>query len=322
MADSSKWSQEDLDAYAKRYAPPTPAGGALPGAPGGDPGGMTQSFGDGGNTGGDPGGMTQTFGGTPGLSQNSSGWSGGVPPPGTGTAGPGTPISTMGAPPPPPITTAGQVTGTATTSGGQIPQGAPTTVAQSFQQSLVNRLNQAPLSASSPEVAPAIEANKLQEQRGFERNRNLLAERNAAVNGGSPSGGFETGLTGLAQDRAGREGSFAGNAVMQASQERGINDRAAMASASDLLGGNANRAQQQHMADQDAQLRREGLNAQTSLGQGDLDLRGKLGSGQLNLGLLSALLNNRQFNDQLGQNGAIAGQGFDTQTLLGLLGGL
>jgi hypothetical protein len=220
-----------------------------------------------------------------------------------------------------PITTQQQVGNTTANIGQTTAQGTPTTVAQSFQQALVNKLNQGPISASSPEVAPAIQANQLSEQRGFDRNRALLAER-AAAQGQDLSGGFESQLLGLAQDRAGREGQFAGNAVMQGNQERGINDRAAMASAAGLLGGNAGLSQQQMLAELDAAIRREGLNAQTQLGQGDLALRGRLGEGQLNLGLLAQLLGNDQFGRSLSQNGAQFGASLDQNGLLSILAGL
>jgi hypothetical protein len=217
-----------------------------------------------------------------------------------------------------PITTTQQVQNTTAPVGGTVAQGTPTTVAQSFQQALVNRLNPTPLSASSPEVAPAIQANQLSEQRGLEQSRSLAAERAAAQ--GLDQNAFNSSLNGLQQQSAGRQSQFAGNAVMQAQQERGINDRAAMASAAGLLGGNANLSQQQMLAELDAAIRREGIGAQTSLGQGDLALRGRLGEGSLNNQLLGLLLNNDQFGRGLDQQGAQFGAGLDQQGLLGLLG--
>lgn len=231
-------------------------------------------------------------------------------------AAPGAAASTPGSP----ITTQQQVGGTTASVGGLIAPGTPTTIAQSYQQSLVNKLNGQPISAANPGAAgPAIEANKLAQQRAFERNRNLLAERNAAVNG-APSGGFETQLLGLAQDRGLQEGQFAGNALMQAQQDQNANERAAMGQAASLLSGNAGLAQQQALAELDAALRREGLAQQGQLGNADIALRGRLGEGQLNLGLLTALLGNQQFNQQLGQNAAQFGASLDQNGLLGMLG--
>jgi hypothetical protein len=220
---------------------------------------------------------------------------------------------------PPPITTAAQATGTTATVGQTAPQGAPTTIAQSFQQALVNRLNPQPINAQNSQIAPAIEANKLAEQRGMERNRNLLAERSAA-NGTSNSGGFESQLLGLGQDRAAREGQFAGNAVADLGRQQQQDITSALAMGGNLLGDQQRMDLQKQLADLDAQLRREGLGAQTSLGNRDIDLRSRLGEGQLNLGLLSALLNNDQFGRSLDQNALQFGAGLDQQGLLGILG--
>lgn len=220
---------------------------------------------------------------------------------------------------PPPITTAAQATGTTANVGQTAPQGAPTTIAQSFQQALVNRLNPQPINAQNSQIAPAIEANKLAEQRGMERNRNLLAERSAA-NGTSNSGGFESQLLGLGQDRAAREGQFAGNAVADLGRQQQQDITSALAMGGNLLGDQQRMDLQKQLADLDAQLRREGLGAQTSLGNRDIDLRSRLGEGQLNLGLLSALLNNDQFGQQLNQNALQFGAGLDQQGLLGILG--
>jgi hypothetical protein len=238
---------------------------------------------------------------------------------------PGSPASPA-APPAPgaapapgaPITNAQQVTNSQANVGQTAAQGTPTTIAQSFQQGLVNRLNPQAASAASPGIAPAIQANQLAEQRGMERNRNLLAER-AAANGTNNSGGFETGLLGLAQDRAQREGQFEGNAVMQEQDRIGRDQNSALGLAGSMLSGQQNLGQQMELANLDASLRRQGMDAQNSLGRGDLDLRSRLGEGQLNLGLLSQLLNNDQFGKQLGQNAAQFGQQLDTNTILGLI---
>ena len=223
------------------------------------------------------------------------------------------------APGAPPITTAGQATNTTATVGAQPAQGAPTTIAQSFQQALVNRLNPAAVNAQNPAIAPAIEANKLAEQRGFERNRNLLAEQ-AAKSGTDASGGFNAQLLGLGQDRAAREGQFAGNAVQHLGDQQNANLMAALGLGGNFLQGQSSQDLQKQLADLDAQLRREGLGAQTSLGNADIALRGRLGEGQLNLGLLSALLNNDQFGQSLAQNGAQFGASLDQNGLLGILG--
>ena len=84
----------------------------------------------------------------------------------TTTTAPSAPATTA------PITTQQQVLNTPTTAGATTTQ--PTTVAQSFQQSLVNLLNPSiasPVDANNPAIAPAIQANQLAGQRGLEQQR-------------------------------------------------------------------------------------------------------------------------------------------------------
>jgi hypothetical protein len=59
---------------------------------------------------------------------------------------------------------------------------------------------------------------------------------------------------------------------------------------------------QERLAQLDAEVRKLGINTQGDLGQLDIALRSQLGVGQLNLGLLSTLLNNNQANNSLGYN--------------------
>lgn len=216
-----------------------------------------------------------------------------------------------------PAQTVQDVTKNTATVGATTAQGQPTTVAQSFQQALVNRLNPTAVSAQSASVAPAIEANKLAEQRGTERQRAMLAEQQAAQ-GINNSGGADSRFLGLEQDRAAREGQFAGNAVQRANDIQSRDMTSALGMAGGLLSGNANLAQQKELADLDAQLRREGYGLQGELGRGDLSLRGELGRGQLNAQLLGLLLNNQLGQGQL----ALGGAQLDQNGLLGLLGGL
>jgi hypothetical protein len=57
---------------------------------------------------------------------------------------------------------------------------------------------------------------------------------------------------------------------------------------------------QERMAALDAEVRKYGIDTQGNLGHLEVALRKELGLGQLNLGLLNALLGNQQFNDGLG----------------------
>ncbi len=97
------------------------------------------------------------------------------------------------------------------------------------------------------------------------------------------------------------------------------NQTSALGTAGSLLSGQQGLAQQASLANIDAEIRREALQQQGALGQGDLSLRQNLGEGQLNLGLLSALLQNSQFGQSLGQNANQFGASLDQSGILGLL---
>jgi hypothetical protein len=240
----------------------------------------------------------------------------GAPPPAySGIDGPN-----KAAPLPTPQTAGQALTGQATV-GQQPQQGQQATVAGSFQQALLNKLTQGPVTADSAQLKPSLDANKLAEQRGFERDRAMLAERNAAQ-GLNMSGGNESQLLGLAQDRTAREGQFAGNAVADANKQQSAEILAALGLGGNLLGDQDRMNLQRYGIDTDAQLRREGLGASTSLGRDDLALRDKLGSGNLNLGLAGLLQGGQQFGQSLGLQAGMGQAQLNQQALLSLLGGL
>lgn len=201
-------------------------------------------------------------------------------------------------------------------------QEPPKTISESFQQALVNKLNNTgPLDASNPAIAGSIAANKLAEQRGAERQRNILAER-AAKSGTDASGGFDTDLLGIEQDRAAREGQFAGNAVRDLAdrQERGL--LAALGIAGQSVGQDKALAQQKILADLDAAIRREGIASQGAIAGRDQDIRSRQGDASINNQLLGILLGHDEFGQQLNQQGAQFAAGLDNNTLLSLIGGL
>jgi hypothetical protein len=124
----------------------------------------------------------------------------------------------------------------------------------------------------------------------------------------------------LVNDSHAREGAYAGNLIQQQNDLQNQNQTSALGMAGSLLSGQQNLGQQASLANLDAEIRREALQQQGSLGQGDLSLRSQLGNGQLNLGLLSALMQNSQFGQSLGQNASQFGASLDQSGLLGLLG--
>jgi hypothetical protein len=74
--------------------------------------------------------------------------------------------------------------------------------------------------------------------------------------------------------------------------------------------------------DKDAALKDKGITTQADLGGRDLSLRDKLGSGQLNLGLLSQLMQNDQFGKNLGANLGMFNSNQNQTALLNMLNGL
>ena len=195
------------------------------------------------------------------------------------------------------------------TVGAQVPQGGQQSIASSFQQALLNRLNPGPVSAASPEIAGAITANKNVEQRGMEKTRALLAERAAAQ--GFDQNAMNSQLLGAQGESTGRQATFAGNATMGLAQQRAQEITAALALGGNMLSDIDRQNLAKELAQLQAQVQREGTAAQVGLGQGDLALRQLLGTGQLNLGLLNALLGNQQFG--IGQNNSML------NSLVGLL---
>ena len=197
--------------------------------------------------------------------------------------------------------TAGQAVTQNATVGAQPAQGSQTNVAGAFQQALVNKLAPQAVSADSPHLKPAIDANRLAQQRAAERQRATLAER-AHADGYDSSGAFDSLALGIDADRGMREGAFEGGLLRDAQSEQDRMVMAALGLGGNMLGQQDQLAQQRYGIDTDAQLRREGLGVQSDLGGRDINLRGELGRGQLNLGLLNALMSDDQFRTGLSAN--------------------
>ena len=213
-------------------------------------------------------------------------------------------------------TTGPQTTGQVLTQAPQT--GAPSTVTGAFQQALMSKLTAGPTTAQSASVQPAIQANQLGEQRGLEQTRALLAERAAAQ--GVDQNGMNSALLGAQQQSAGRQSQFAGQTVLDQTNQERQQLMSLLGLTGGLLGQEDSRGLQRYGIDTDAALRREGIGAQTELGRGDLSLRGELGRGNLNLGLLGLLSDSGYRDSALSQQGAQFSAGLDQQGLLGILG--
>jgi hypothetical protein len=203
----------------------------------------------------------------------------------------------------------------------------------------MTRLNKGPVDINSAELQPALQANRYAEQRGAERQREELAAQ-AARDGTSGSGGMDAARLGIEQDRAAREGQFAGqqvghladreaqeltSALALGGQQLSDQDRNALQERLAQLQRTSfqeSLAQQKLLADQDASIRKDALAQQGSLGGRELDIRNDLGQAGINASLLGMLLQNQQFGAGLKQNNTQFGQSLDQNGLLALLSGL
>jgi hypothetical protein len=248
-----------------------------------------------------------TQAGAPSVNPNT----GAAPPPPPGTAAPGAPA---GQP-----TTQQGVLNTPAVAGAQTQQGAPTTIAGAFQQALVNRLAPQDITSQNPAIKGSIAANRNAEQRGLSRTQEALAERGAAT---GQVGAQETGLRQAIGESAGRQGAFEGNALFGLHQQQQQDLTNALGLGGELLSDQQRQDLQRYGIDLDATLRREGLGAQTQLGNRELDIRDQLGRGNLGLGYAGLAQGGQQFGQQLGANLGIEQARLNQSALLSLLGGL
>ena len=166
-----------------------------------------------------------------------------------------------------------------------------------YRNALIEKMNQNPIPDQNDQ---AIAAQQVPYAAAVERARADEVRRGAesAFAGNQDYGNPEKQVM---AERAGQAiGLHASDLVGREIQARRAEIMAALSQFGGVLTGDQQRALQDKLAQLDAQLRREGLGAQTSLGQSDLALREKLGMGGLNLEALRAILQNQQFGQDLG----------------------
>lgn len=204
----------------------------------------------------------------------------------------------LAAPPPPPTTQ--QVAGQARSSISGI-----------LQQPL--GVNQ-----NDPAFATQRDAINLEAQRMKEQRQSQAAER-LSVQGLNTGGAMDTAATAATQaegemrlsgmsDLMGRELQGQRAQLMQAlqiAQSAGLADQ--------------EMALRERLAQLDMAIRREGYGTQERIAGQDVRLRDRLGTGNLNLGLLQTLLGNQQSTDRLGFDIGQSQAMFDRQSLLDLL---
>lgn len=207
--------------------------------------------------------------------------------------------------------------------------GAPAapTVASAFKDALLNMMNQTqqPVSLSDPTLKPQADAFAVQQQRATQQAREAMAERRAAsgqLSDRAGSGAFDSDLRGMLGQQGESIGRFNAGLIGGEAQSRKQQLLQAMGLAGNQVNAEEGRALQERLAQLDAQIRREGISSQTGLGQGDLALRGELGRGNLNLGLLGLLQGGSQFGQNLGAQLGMFSANQNQDALLRLLSGL
>lgn len=232
------------------------------------------------------------------------------------------------------------------------PTETTTTAPAPYKDALMKMLGdaQTPASLNDPALKAQSDAAAVGLTRGSEAARAQAAERLAAQ-GLSSSGAADAEYGGIAErqgeQQAGINAGLVGDAARQKLQS--------LQSALSMMGADINsaegRALQQQIAETQAQIQREGMKqsgsqfdrqlaqqgsqfgtdadlrrlgitSQTDLGNRDLSLRDKLGTGGLNAEIMRLLMNDKQFGQNLGAQTGMYTAGLNQNALLQLLGGL
>ena len=228
-------------------------------------------------------------------------------------------------PPGHPLLTSGgtTTTGTAGKPGSLVPQGlgqtyatpqqaGGPTVQTQFRDALLKQLSQDPnaITLQDPALAAQTRAFSDAQQRAIERQQQTLAEQGFA-GGTLGTGAYRQDLAGLQQQRGESEAQFGAGLLGEARNQR-----------MQELYNALQLGQGQITSDEDLALRLKALQSQTALGQSDLALRSTLGRGQLGLGLLQAMLGDRQAANRLGFDVGAFNANLNQSAMQQLLAGL
>jgi hypothetical protein len=209
----------------------------------------------------------------------------------------------------------------ATTDDGLAATETTTAGMQSMiRDTLLNLLGTPSPTAQDPAIANASSAYNAAQNRSSAR----LINQNAEAFGAS---GLESSGARLAADRGVieqqglNEGMFSSGLVLNELTQRRAQMMSALQAATAINDQDLSRRLQQELADLNAAIQREGIANQLTLGQADIDMRNRLGTGNLNLGLLGLAQNGRQFNDTMGFNIAQLESTLNNGALVNLLFG-
>lgn len=230
--------------------------------------------------------------------------------------------------------------------------GAPNPAQQAAQDALLRLLTgaQQAVTLNDPDLQPVSDAYRMTRQRGYERERNALAERGAATGAGPRAGGFNAQAIGALQGANRDTSLFNANLVQDKIEAQRQQLVQGIQMATEMGNAQAARDLQTRLALLNATMQQQQIDLQRSLGQGDLDLRrllgfggldlnrelgrgdldlrnrtlsqqGALGRGDLALRLIQTLLQNDQYYSGLGLNAAQLQALLNQNAVTQLLGG-
>jgi hypothetical protein len=206
--------------------------------------------------------------------------------------------------------------------------GAPTapagpaapTVDSVFRDKLMGLMQKDPtqVTAQDPALKGQMDAFSAGRQLAQRQEREATAERMNAQ--GLGQSGAKDVADIQSYENMGRDiGSYGAGLVGQEVSAQRDMLKSALAMAGDRLTNEERNALEMKLAQLDAQVKREGIQSQDALGRGDLDLRRYLGDSQYSLGLLNSMMQNSQFNNDLGFRIGNAEAGFNRDALLSLM---
>lgn len=151
---------------------------------------------------------------------------------------------------------------------------------------------------NDPNVRAQADAFAAQTERA---RRNYIADKSEAL------GPYATGALSseerLATERAGQAaGSFEAELVGRELQNRRDEIQNALTNLSGMLSADQQRALTKELAELNASIQRHGIDTGAGTASSELALKDKLGTAGLNVDMIRALLQNQQFNNELGVN--------------------
>jgi hypothetical protein len=245
-----------------------------------------------------------------------------------------TPLPTPGKAPVPgaaplPAPTSVQEAGAAAQTYSQTPGAAPTaaTTNQGTQDVVRNQwlqqaLQSEDVNANTPAVRQQADVFAAAQERARRDAVADTAERmgtaGGVVGGASGAQTAEERLVNerAAQSRAGFESELVGRELQNTRDEI----QGALTNLGDLMTKDQERALTERLAKIDAQLKQAGITSSERLGLRELSLRDKLGMAGLNLDMQRMLMQNNQFNKDLGYRIGDSEAGYNQRALLALLG--